>query len=254
MRILFIGDIHGDIRSTWEMLDAARRELRIGAAVQVGDFGFFPEILGNLPDDFPRFPVPLYAIDGNHEDHAWLAACRENRTVEEWKRRLDLHYMERGSVTVIGGTRFGFLGGALHVDRPQEFDSASGSSNYIQQDDVASALERFRNERPDVIVTHSCPTGIGIGIHGSPIFLPGVLAFISSAGFDAGVEGDCGDSELTRLWNGLETRPKAWIFGHFHTDILRRVHDTEFVCVAGIDSRTVTIWDSDEGRLLFLHF
>ena len=162
MRILFIGDIHGDIRSTWEMLDAARRELRIGAAVQVGDFGFFPEILGNLPDDFPRFPVPLYAIDGNHEDHAWLAACRENRTVEEMEATLDLHYMERGSVTVIGGTRFGFLAGPCTLTDRRSSTPQADLPTTFNRTTLRARLNDSGTRGRTWSSRTSCPTGIGI--------------------------------------------------------------------------------------------
>ena len=49
----------------------ALHELGIEAAIQVGDFGFHKQFLGRRAP-LPRFRVPVHAICGNHENHAWL--------------------------------------------------------------------------------------------------------------------------------------------------------------------------------------
>lgn len=252
MRVLIIGDVHGQFGEFHDIVLRARRELRIGAAIQVGDFGFFPEIIKGAVAAGLRFPVPVYAIDGNHEDHGWLAACGQDGSLNQWRHEMNLFYMPRGTVAAIGGSKVGFLGGALHVDRPQAFDSATGASNYVQRDQRAGAVTAFNLERPDLIVTHSCPTGIGIGIQGNPIFVPGVAQYIASAGFDPGVDGDCGDIELTHLWNALAYRPRAWVFGHFHADYEKRVEGTDFVCLGGMNLDLVAMWDTDDNCVLIL--
>lgn len=250
MRILIVGDVHGQLFDLAEMLSRAKSELRVGAALQVGDFGFFPEILD--PEAELRFPVPVYAIDGNHENHPWLSTCVADGTTRKWRDRLNLHYQPRGSLARIDKTTVGFLGGALHVDRPQHFDSTNGVANYILNEDIEKALGVFNGARPDIIVTHSCPSGIGIGIQGNPLFTFGVAVHIAAAGFDPGPENDCGDIMLSRLHRSLEFRPAAWVFGHFHTDHRKRIDSTDFLCVAGINRESVSIWDTVEKKLLTL--
>lgn len=252
MRILIVGDVHGLFGEFHDFVLHARREMRVGAVIQVGDFGFFPEIVEGALASGLSFPVPVYAVDGNHEDHRWLSFAVQDGSVREWQRVMNLYFMDRGTVASIGGTRVGFLGGALHVDRPQVFDAAMGTSNYIQREQRVRAADVFNRERPDVIVSHTCPTGIGIGIRGSPVFAPGVAAYIAAAGFDPGVDGDCGDIELTRLWRAMEYRPRAWVFGHFHADHRALVEGTDFVCLGGMDPDSIAMWDTDDGQILVL--
>jgi hypothetical protein len=72
MRVLIVGDVHGQHRKLAETLRQAQADFRIGAAIQVGDFGFYRNLLAQAREELLRFPVPMHAIDGNHEDHAWL--------------------------------------------------------------------------------------------------------------------------------------------------------------------------------------
>ena len=48
-----------------------------------------------------------------------------------WQRELNLIYQPRPSVARFGASTVGFLGGALHVDRPQRHNWLSGFPNYI---------------------------------------------------------------------------------------------------------------------------
>jgi predicted phosphodiesterase len=48
MRIIIIGDVHGRHRDLVEILRFAREKIHIGAAIQVGDFGFFAEEMARL--------------------------------------------------------------------------------------------------------------------------------------------------------------------------------------------------------------
>jgi predicted phosphodiesterase len=253
MRVLIVGDVHGQHRKLAGALRQAQADYRIGAAVQVGDFGFYPNLLAAASGERVRYPVPLHVIDGNHEDHAWLRRALLTGVARDWPGELNLIYQPRPSVVPLGASKVGFLGGALHVDRPQKHNWPGGLPNYIRQRDREQAVTLFNRERPELIVTHSCPAGIGIGLSSVREMQPGVAEHITAAGFDAGPADDCGDVELSRLWSGLAYQPRAWVFGHFHRMHEAKIGDTRFVGVSDecdAPSRQLAIWDTEEKKLL----
>lgn len=252
MKILILGDCHGRLDLVAEACQAAELAYGIEAAIQVGDFGLFPKIIQRfLSDDASAFPVPVHDIDGNHEDHAWLHRSRSQGQESTWAAR-NLFYHERGSSVPLGGAQIGFLGGALHTDRRQEWDgqwhpSAEGSpakrsppeapawSNWVTRADTMRALAAFADHPPDLLVSHSCPAGIGIGISGSLALVELVDRFVTRAGFHAGPFHDCGEGGLTRLWRELPQKPAHWVFGHFHQFCEKAIDGTRFTCVGSSD-------------------
>ena len=250
---MIVGDAHGQHQRVAEGLRQAQTDFRIAAAIQVGDFGFYQDLMGRAREEGLRYPVPLHVIDGNHEDHAWLRRALLLGMARRWQKESNLVYQPRPSVAVFGSSKVGFLGGALHVDRPQRHDLFSGFPNYILRRQREHAAALFNRERPELIVTHSCPARIGIGIQGSTEMQPGVAEHITAAGFDPGPEDDRGEVELSRLWLDLAYRPRAWVFGHFHRPHQAAVDGTLFHCVSDdLDSpsRALVIWDTEEKRLL----
>lgn len=253
MRVLIVGDIHGQHRKLAESLRQAQTDFRIAAAIQVGDFGFYRNLLTQAREERLRFPIPVHVVDGNHEDHAWLRRALLTGAGRVWRHELNLIYQPRASMAQFGTSRVGFLGGALHVDRPQKHNWPSGLPNYILRRNREAAANLFNHQPPDLIVTHSCPSRLGIGIRSSAELQPGVAEHITAAGFDGGPEDDCGEVELGRLWSDLSHKPRAWVFGHFHRPHQAIVESTRFVCVGDdLDSpsRTLVIWDTEEKKLL----
>lgn len=254
MLILILGDCHGHLDEVHHACAAAQQRFGIEAAIQVGDFGFFPQIIQRLlQKGARRFPVPLHVIEGNHEDHAWLTRQRSTGAIRDWEQA-QLYLHERGTTCELDHIRFGFLGGALHADRRQEWEGqwdavVDGSkplgrrripkdpawANWVTDGDVDRAIAAFTAAPPDVLVTHSCPAGIGIGIHGSMELIEDVGRFITRAGFHAGEFSDCGEGGLTRVWNRLAKRPPLWLFGHFHQVHERTVGETRFLCAGSSD-------------------
>jgi len=253
VRVLIVGDVHGQHEPLVAALRQAQADYRIEAAIQVGDFGFTREHWQRLRLGRLRFPVPVHAIDGNHEDHAWLHQAALLGTVRGWREEFNLVYQERPSVARLGSSTVGFLGGALHVDRPQKHNLLAGLPNYILRRQRERAAALFNRERCDLIVTHSCPAGIGIGLRASDEHEHGVGVHVQGAGFDPGPAEDCGETELGHLWIDLTHRPRAWVFGHFHRAHQARVGGTRFV---GVDDqiaapdRQLTIWDTEEKKIL----
>lgn len=253
MRVLIIGDIHGRYRELVEVLRRVQSDFGISAAIQVGDFGFYRESMSVFIKERIRFPVPVYVIDGNHEDHRWLHRVCLTGAVRVWKEEANLIYQPRASVIRLGSSTVGFLGGALHVDRPQKQTVFGWFPNYILRRQREQAMGLFNREQPELIVTHSCPAGIGIGVRGSTDMMHGVAEYVVKAGFDPGPEDDCGEMELAALWRGLTYRPRGWVFGHFHQALETRVGDTCFACVSDaldLGHHERVLWDTEEKMLL----
>jgi hypothetical protein len=256
MRVVIVGDVHGEFVWLLDYLNQVRQTHGVTLAIQVGDFGFYPKAIARAIRIGLRFPFPVHAIDGNHEDHGWLWSTA--RTT--WSRALNVVYHPRGSVWRCGRRWIGFLGGALHVDRPQVgLDERwrpehPGSANWIRDADCSKALDTFAELPMDLLVTHSCPAGIGIGMQGSPTLAPGVDLFVREEGFDTGPRDDVGEMALTRLWNA-GIRPPAWVFGHFHRHHHVRIGRTDFHCVGRsdghgrLDDMRPVVWDSITGLI-----
>jgi Icc-related predicted phosphoesterase len=240
MKIALVGDVHGDFTLLDELLRRARDEHGVEWAVQVGDFGFFADRLPARPPF--RLAVPLHAVCGNHEDHDYLARALRDGLLERWAEA-NLYYQARASVVQAGPLAIGFIGGALHTARPQQ----RHGGNVITHDQVERAVAQFAAAQPEVIVSHSCPSGIGIGMQSSPGMAWGVAEHVLMAGYDPGPAHDCGESQLADLWRRLTHRPRLWCFGHFHQSRTAVIGGTQFWCLPRIQrDRPLLIWD--DGR------
>jgi predicted phosphodiesterase len=226
MRVLILGDLHGRHAALPDILRNAARLHGVTACIQVGDFGFDAACMASLP----RLPIPTCAIDGNHDDHAYLAKAKRGRLVRRWQRDLNLRFIERGSLIDLAGVRFGFMGGALNAHAPQ-----AEPANFPTDQDVRTALRSWNRTPPTVIISHSCPAGIGVGMAADPSMASSVQHYCRDAGHDPGPDDDCGEPGLTALWHGLHHKPRLWCFGHFHTLHDRTVDGVRFVCVGSGD-------------------
>lgn len=251
MKLVILGDCHGRYDLVSEACQAAELAYGVEAAIQVGDFGLFPKLLHRLlSGQISPFPIPVHVIDGNHEDHAWIHESEENGHRAAWAA-VNLHFHPRGTTQEIDGARIGFVGGALHADRRQEWSdmwkpASSGQpvrripadptwANWVTDADLQRTLSAFTAEPPDLIISHSCPAGIGIGIAGAQHLIQDADRFITRAGFHAGPFHDCGEGNLSRLWRQLPHKPPHWVFGHFHAMHDRTIDGTRFVCVGSTD-------------------
>lgn len=127
--ILVSGDLHGDPQHT---LYAFQTAFQAGAdaIVQVGDFGYWEHMNGG--DAFldlcshlaTENDLPLYWVDGNHENHTWLRRIygpgggRHKPTPEGfWEIRPGVYYVPRGTRWVWNDVHLMGLGGAYSVDK-----------------------------------------------------------------------------------------------------------------------------------------
>ena len=236
-KILFLGDTHAAWHRLVDGIASVVRREHIDIAIQVGDFGFFkqyaPTPLGAATSF--RLAVPTYVIDGNHEDHTWLAAQWESGAVARWADEQNLVVQKRGSVLRVGSTTIGFCGGALHADRSQEGSIDRGTTNWLTNRQADAAAAAFSDAAVDLIVTHSCPHSIGVGMAGNPYLAEDVERYCTRKGHNPGPITDCGEPGLLRLWGQLRHRPTEWVYGHFHTHRSVAVHGVNFRCIGAID-------------------
>lgn len=240
MKIAFIGDIHGSFRSLDYCTDMAY-DSGASYAIQVGDFGLRPFAAKGSPYEIPQHwksRLPLLFIDGNHDDHKALQSDDYRQSFEQH----NIRYQPRGSVCTLGSVPVGYIGGALNVDRPQEWGprdkhwSHCDWSNFCNDRDIEKCVQNFNEHKPRIIVSHSAPTGVGAGMVGEPQYEALIDRHITARGFIPCDPRDAGELALGQLWRCLDRKPEHWIFGHFHeSSSITRTHlgpaPTTFTCV-----------------------
>lgn len=256
-KILILGDLHGqfhDLNSV--MRNVEMLGIEYDFVIQVGDFGFYPENFSEKLDKFHskliktgkkidgicdytyayehiKFHKPVHVICGNHENHEFIKKSDHKK----WEEKYNIIYKPRGSWVNIDGYKIGFLGGALNADQAQEGSTAKETTNYVLNKQVERALKEWNAVGGmDTVVTHSCPTNLGIGMEGSPFLFATVEKYIVNAGHGSSNFMDCGEHALTKLYNGLVKKPSWWFFGHFHQSHAKKINDTVFVCVGSTDT------------------
>jgi hypothetical protein len=121
----------------------------------------------------------------------------------------------------------------------------------ITPDEAGQAAALFAAAQPEMIVSHSCPAGIGIGMQSAPEMAWGVAEHVLMAGYDPGPHHDCGEAQLTQLWQRIPYRPRLWCFGHFHADREVQIAGTRFLCLPRIRAgHALPVWDSAAGTLI----
>lgn len=204
--VLVAGDTHGN--ADWvEGLVRTAAEQGCPMVIQVGDFGYFPDL-----SDGPRFltavdsacarhGVELWFIDGNHDDHFALAQHRE---VEAPVALTDhVSYVPRAARVTLGGLTFGFLGGAFSVDWR---DRTHGIDWWPSETPDRSDLARLGTERLDILITHDAPAGVDLAASRLPA-----------------EDQVRADETRSLIATAVEaTMPRITVHGHWH-----HAHDTE---------------------------
>lgn len=162
--LLAVGDLHGDAMFTNLVFQAAL-DAGVDAIVQVGDFGYWEHMQGGAA--FLDFcsqlatdnAMPLYWIDGNHENHTMLreqygpGGAQHKPTPEGfWEIRDGVYYIPRGTRWVWSDKHLMGLGGAYSVDAPWRLEREHKAyvqhmeSNHYRQK-AGAPLRPFRREQ-----------------------------------------------------------------------------------------------------------
>ena len=203
--ILVVTDTHCYFDIINKQIDYAEDSLGIpiSSVIHLGDFGIYKQ---QLYDFFirksKRFRRPLYFIDGNHEDFNSI-----EKLVIKYKDFFT--YLPRTKVNTIEGYRFLSLGGTGYMD------SMATQRGAIITDKQINDCLSIPREDVDIILTHDCPTGIGVPN------TPG-LEYYGETGFKR-------SSELADHF-----KPKLWLFGHHHKWFTFQKDHTSYYGLGGV--------------------
>lgn len=197
----FLGDMHGEVRTLANVVKKLEGFPEITALIQVGDFGFYPQLMAQFYDIKPH--IPIYAIDGNHEHFPMLTGL--NAVTE---LATNIFYVPRGTVLELDGRKIAFIGGAASIDKKMRLQY--GMSWF--EDELVTELDIFKLhdvDKVDILVTHTPPYSV-IQKHFPPVHLLGF-----------GVSNDWRDpsaDKIEALWNRLGKPPL--ICGHMHRSVV----------------------------------
>jgi len=161
--VLLVGDLHGDSGALHLAFSKAEGS-GASAIVQLGDYGFGWRFLNDecwfsaIASDLSQATgIPLYWIDGNHEnfDALYQLPLDENgyRPIAE-----GVVHLPRGATLAIGESRIRAFGGAHSVDRAHRVKGVSWwPQETCTDDDVQRALEAGP---ADIFVSHDAPSGV----------------------------------------------------------------------------------------------
>ncbi len=206
--IMVCGDVHG----AWGALNAIIQKYKPNIILQCGDFGYWPRFSNYKIDCLKNKDTDIYFCDGNHEDHWSLGMffnSREGGISQYLKTAVEIHprvyYQRRGSIRQLDDGRIVlFIGGAESVDKQQRIIGRDWfPEEVLFYNDFEAAM---KNEKADIIISHTCPT------------------FIKMEG-EGGVS-DPSRVVLTELFNYF--KPKLWYFGHWHTHKIINIDGCRF--------------------------
>lgn len=205
--ILLLGDIHGNASILKKASDIAE-QAGATAIVQLGDFGLFPDTEAWFRENTKDAHVPIYFIDGNHDDcDRWLQYTDVSQV---WTDR-QLYYVPRGTVMEIDGRTVAFMGGASSINK--KFILRDGGYwtplEDIREEDIEKLTENSKGKDIDVFITHIPPHSV-IQEH-----FDNTVKIL----FEVGPEWhDMNQTVVEDLWNKMGT-PSVYS-GHMHKRIV----------------------------------
>lgn len=155
-RLLILGDTHG---STNAMLDAFifAAQHDVDAIVQVGDFGYWPQLGGErflhqTAKWAGEYNTPVYWVDGNHEDFATLYERYGQDHLSPVQVKPLVYWLPRGVLLDWEGVRILAMGGAASIDRQWRVLGHSWfHEEMISDEDVEKTAPA------DIVISHDAP-------------------------------------------------------------------------------------------------
>lgn len=205
MSTIFLGDVHGK----WTHMNfklGAELILNPGVkrVVQLGDFG--DGFIGRV--DY-HHKLPFYWIDGNHDNHEFLSIPQNRVNPNPY-----VHYMPRGTVEVLGGRTFLFIGGAYSIDLMMR---TQGVDWWPEENITYGQIKKILDtvQKADVIVSHDCPN----------LF----------QAFPQFKDDPYGNRKLLDIL--LERyKPDLWFFGHYHIPKSDVYKNTRWTCLGELET------------------
>ena len=230
MRILIVGDVHGDFSALLALLRREQPDL----VLQVGDFGIWPTALDSLQKFWPMDLAPIYFCEGNHE---YYPAIQEQWARFGLKRDAipfagQIFWMPRGSTLALpDGRVVCFLGGAHSVDHPLR----QKGRNWFEDEILGPEVLDHLPERADIVISHTAPRSLGIA---AELSKGRSVEDWRKVGWD--VTPDPSEDILDEVLHRL--RPSLWYFGHFHRPYLYHSKGCQLIGLSALDDEGSWTW------------
>ncbi len=197
--LMLISDVHGQFEVVNKQIEHAEKVLKktVSEVIILGDVGIFePGLADFFIKEGQRFPRPVSFIEGNHEDFNQFGSL-----VARYSEYLT--HLPKASIQKKLGYSFLCLGGSAYMD----------SLNTPMLSEIRShEIERclgFDRTSVDILLTHDCPTGIGVP---------------NTEGLEHyGPPGFPGSDKLLAHFS-----PRLWIFGHHHKWFQKEIGSSRF--------------------------
>lgn len=156
-KILLLGDTHAN-RMTMHLALTHANYIRADAIIQVGDFGYWPRMSGGnhflkeTSKKAKHLDIPVYWVDGNHEDFEELHKNFGQYSDKPVKIRDHVYWMPRGCVVEWEGVRIMGFGGGASIDRATR---TLGHSWFLEEMITDEDVER--TQPVDIIISHDAP-------------------------------------------------------------------------------------------------
>jgi len=211
--VLLLGDTHGNLAWTCRVFEHAAT-LPVDGVLQLGDFGYWPrDSMGKryliaAEETLAAHDLPLWFIDGNHDDHDRLGSAY--RSPAPVKITDLITYLPRGTRWQWGGTTWVALGGASSVDRDWRVPGMSWFDTETMSDAQRAAV--IAEGPADIVVAHDAPWGVPFLVDHYQLDTPPEQRGNWPA--DALRDSDQHMKSLAALADALH--PRAWFHGHHH--------------------------------------
>jgi predicted phosphodiesterase len=208
MRVLLVGDTHGNAQWLERTVFAAAREHQADVIFQVGDFGWWPRDPKGAAFVVAacRAPVPLWWIDGNHEDHKALHEAIGEAVDGLVELGDNLFFVPRATRFDLDGVSVLACGGSHSIDRRLRTAGIDWfEDEHITDDDV---LRCGAGGHADVLIAHDAPAGWTIPTLPSEAGLPELWQLELS---------ECWAQrrQLARIMEAVT--PRLVVHGHYHS-------------------------------------
>jgi len=194
-----IGDVHGKMEDYLVLAGAAEY------SIQVGDMGFEYHALTRFLE-----PDKHKVLGGNHDNYELFEGRFINQTP---------HFLgDYGVHTIPEFGEFFFVRGGYSIDkgnRQEGLDWWPGEQLTYTQG--MAALEKYKEVKPDVMITHECPSSV----------IELVSGFKTWDGIP--IRPSMTANLLEAMWDAHQ--PKLWLFGHHHKDFYMTLRGTSFRCL-----------------------
>jgi len=235
MRVLLQGDTHGNTNAIINALHEAR-DRQCERVIQLGDYGYGWRVWEGR-DKFTNkvsrwateIGVPLWWIDGNHENFDLLEAKGAFGAFESKELMPNVTYVPRGTVLELGGTRVLFVGGAYSVDKKwREPHRSWWPQEELTEEDVERCLAAGQ---VDVVLSHDVAhTGfrgaLSLALDETDRNRVAELDHLVWKNDQSFPEAGPNRYRLERVLESA--RPRDWYHGHYHVAYEVRVGGTTF--------------------------